>query len=92
MKRVALYDIASSKLRRHVSSLLMDYGFIRIQESAMVADIDSRLLQSLYEHLKRFKLGDHEDIMVLRLCKECEAEVYSVNYRVLPQKRSVIVY
>ncbi|MBS7623728.1 CRISPR-associated endonuclease Cas2 [Candidatus Bathyarchaeota archaeon] len=87
-----MYDIASSKLRRYVSSLLMDYGFIRIQESAMVADISSHLLKSLYGRLRSLKLGVNEDLMFLSLCRRCELAVYSVGRRPLPQKRWVVVY
>ena len=92
MKRVALYDISDSTLREKVSSMLMDYGFIRIQKSAMVAEIKPHLLLQLKNKLDRITLQPNEDIMILRLCRDCEKDIYRVTSKALPTQVPVIVY
>ncbi|MEM3040483.1 MAG: CRISPR-associated endonuclease Cas2 [Nitrososphaerota archaeon] len=92
MRRLVIYDISDSKLREKVSSMFADYGFIRIQKSAMIAEINPRHLAYLKIQLKRIKLQSNDDIMILSLCRDCERDIFSVNSRVLPRKVSVVVY
>lgn len=82
MNYVIMYDIVDNKSRRHVTEMLMDKGFIRVQKSVFIGEFKRKDISLFINKLTK-KLDKKKDSL---LCMQVNKEDYAKSYKygVLP--------
>jgi len=71
---VVSYDIADSKKRNSMSSLLLDYGR-RVQKSVFECDLDEKKLKLMIEEAIRYINLEEDSLRIYRLCEGCVSKI-----------------
>lgn len=85
MDTIIIYDISENSLRTRVAKALMDYGCIRIQESAFYGVLNHNTREKLRLRLERMMHDKEGNIQFYPLCSKCFAlkesigEIYQIN-------------
>lgn len=67
MTLLVIYDLALDKERDRLANLCLDFGLARIQYSAFLGDLPTRLKQRFIDELKERSFGDDANIQVFLL-------------------------
>lgn len=82
---IIIYDISDNGLRNRVAKALMDYGCIRIQESAFYGFMNHNTRGKLRLRLERMMHNNEGNIQFYPLCSKCFAlkenigEIYQIK-------------
>ena len=85
MDTIIIYDISDNSLRTRVAKALMDYGCIRIQESAFYGLMNHNTREKLRLRLERMMHDKEGNIQFYPLCSKCYAlkesigEIYQIK-------------
>ncbi|VVB71183.1 CRISPR-associated endoribonuclease Cas2 1 [uncultured archaeon] len=85
MDTIIIYDISENSLRTRVSKVLLDYGCIRIQESAFYGILNHNTREKLRLRLEKMMHGREGNIQFYPLCSKCFSlkesigEIYKIN-------------
>ena len=85
MDTIIIYDISDNGLRNRVAKALMDYGCIRIQESAFYGFMNHNIREKLRLRLDKMMHGHEGNIQFYPLCSKCFSlkesigEIYEVR-------------
>jgi CRISPR-associated protein Cas2 len=82
---IIIYDISENSLRTRVAKVLMDYGCIRIQESAFSGVLNHNTREKLHLRLEKMMHDREGNIQFYPLCSKCFSlresigEIYEVK-------------
>ena len=85
MDTIIIYDISENSLRTRVAKVLMDYGCIRIQESAFCGILNHNTREKLRLRLEKMMHDREGNIQFYPLCSKCFSlkesigEIYEVK-------------
>ncbi|NPV62803.1 MAG: CRISPR-associated endonuclease Cas2 [Methanotrichaceae archaeon] len=85
MDTIIIYDISDNSLRTRVARALMDYGCIRIQESAFYGSMNHNTREKLRLRLGKMMHKNEGNIQFYPLCGKCYAlkesigEIYQIK-------------
>lgn len=71
MDTIIIYDISENSLRTRVARALMDYGCIRIQESAFYGVMNHNTREKLKLRLERMMHDKEGNIQFYPMCSKC---------------------
>jgi CRISPR-associated protein Cas2 len=71
MDTIIIYDISDNSLRTRVARALMDYGCIRIQESAFYGVMNHNTREKLKLRLERMMHDKEGNIQFYPMCSKC---------------------
>jgi len=71
MDTIIIYDISENSLRARVAGALMDYGCIRIQESAFYGVMNHNTREKLRLRLERMMHDKEGNIQFYPMCSKC---------------------
>jgi len=82
---IIIYDISENSLRTRVANVLMDYGCIRIQESAFSGILNHNTREKLRLRLEKMMHDREGNIQFYPLCSKCFSlkesigEIYAIK-------------
>lgn len=85
MDTIIIYDISENSLRTRVAKVLMDYGCIRIQESAFSGILNHNTREKLRLRLEKMMHDREGNIQFYPLCSKCFSlkesigEIYAIK-------------
>ena len=79
MDQIIVYDIPDDDLRTHVSHLLEDYGFVRVQYSVFRGSRSQNTLEMLALELKDLIKKQEADVRFYQICDICLAKTMVVS-------------
>lgn len=85
MDTIIIYDISENSLRTRVANVLMDYGCIRIQESAFSGILNHNTREKLRLRLEKMMHDREGNIQFYPLCSKCFSlkesigEIYAIK-------------
>ncbi|MBS5791112.1 CRISPR-associated endonuclease Cas2 [Fusobacterium sp.] len=77
MNYILTYDISNNRIRRKVSELLIDRGFVRVQRSVFIGEIFGNKIEKILEEIN-IQLEIETDSL---LCMPINKEEYLRSYK-----------
>lgn len=70
MNYILTYDISNNKIRKIVSELLIDSGFIRVQRSVFIGEIFSNRIEKILDEINLHLEGKTDSLLCMPINKE----------------------
>ena len=70
MNYILTYDISNNKIRKRVSDLLKDKGFLRVQRSVFIGEIFGNKIQAILEEINIQLKTDTDSLLCMPINKE----------------------
>lgn len=80
MNYILTYDISNNKIRKRVSDLLIDKGFIRVQRSVFIGEIFGNKIQAILEEINIQLKTDTDSLLCMPINKEEYLRSYKYGY------------
>ncbi|MGL6101001.1 MAG: CRISPR-associated endonuclease Cas2 [Fusobacteriaceae bacterium] len=71
IKIIISYDIVENKRREEIIMTLQNYGFIRVQKSVFLGEIDKNKLSKIVLDLSEIIIEQKDSLCILRICEGC---------------------
>lgn len=80
MNYILTYDISNNKIRRIVSELLIDSGFIRVQRSVFIGEILGSKIENILKSINSQIEIDTDSLLCMPINKEEYLRCYKYGY------------